>query len=137
MSLTNLICITDYVEECVAGWVCGSRRGLSHLTEFLSGADNSALPARQEPGTFAYRATKSFIQKKTRMNRTRCFFLLPFLNDDVALLAGPVPQLYTVCLCPFLSLIDHFALMNRKFSLCFRNMEKAEKKFFFGREKVA
>lgn len=45
MSLTNLICITDYVEECVAGWVCGSRRGLSHLTEFLSGADNSALAA--------------------------------------------------------------------------------------------
>lgn len=36
MSLTNLICITDYVVECIGA---GGAILLSHLKEFQSGAD--------------------------------------------------------------------------------------------------
>lgn len=120
MSLTNLICITDYVEECVAGWVCGSRRGLSHLTEFLSGADNSALAhcllawaARQQhspertPGhSPTARQNHLYIKKRTKREDedepNAAFFiaLSKRWRRSVSPAAwDPVPQLHSSPLC--------------------------------------
>ena len=64
MSLTNLICITDYVVECIGA---GGAILLSHLKEFQSGAD-TMVPSEIQLRTFAYRATKPLIKM---FNETR------------------------------------------------------------------
>lgn len=104
MSLTNLICITDYVEECVAGWVCGSRRGLSHLTEFLSGADNSALAACPPRVRDIRLPRDKIVHKKRRGGEEEpnaALFIA--LSKRWRRLQTPCPS-YTVRLCPL-----HFA----------------------------
>lgn len=70
MSLTNLIFITDYVQECVAGMGVREQqeRGGGRHTSRNSYAERTiAMPvAILELGTFAYRATISFIKKGNR-----------------------------------------------------------------------
>lgn len=70
MSLTNLIFITDYVQECVAGMGVREQKerdGGCHTSRNSYAERTIAMPAASlELGTFAYRATKSFIKKGNR-----------------------------------------------------------------------
>jgi hypothetical protein len=73
MSLTNLICITDYVVECIGA---GGAILLSHLKEFQSGADTMVAVRDPAPNIRLPRdktINKNLQTKKSGYTRVRVY----------------------------------------------------------------